>query len=227
MRVVIKLLGIAFALFGVLLLSLFPFVLGEANRTSDNGARIASGVMVVLGFAFIYAGRHYLRLNPGAERPVIPASNFTRFLVNHRRQFKVLAQTGAAVSVLGVLAALIGWSWTFRRVGLPLVMGMLVMDWFAKEAADPAVKDDRDWMRVPPEIRSVLSAFQWAMGPVLAVMAGLLLLSEWPRYSLLDTRAYVLAARVALYGVVAFTYALQALFFKYGDLRTTNDHAGT
>jgi hypothetical protein len=45
--------------------------------------------MVVLGFAFIYAGRHYLRLNPGAQRPAIPASSFTRFLVNHRYELKV------------------------------------------------------------------------------------------------------------------------------------------
>jgi len=65
------------------------------------------------------------------------------------------------------------------------------------------------------------------MGPALVVMAGLSLLSKWSRYSLPDTRAFLLAARILFYGVVAFTYALQDLFFKYGELRAADDPSAT
>jgi hypothetical protein len=60
MRIGFKIFGSFLALFGVFLLTMFPFTLGNAIKTSDNGAVVGSCMLVAIGAGFIFAGRQCL-----------------------------------------------------------------------------------------------------------------------------------------------------------------------
>jgi len=167
----------------------------------------------------ILAGRYYWRIDVNAPVVAQPTSKFKLFLVNYRHQLKVAAQTGAALSVLGVIAALFGWDWPVRGTWLPLLLGAFILDSFAKKVANPDITDNRDWMRVPEWIRRTLPAMPKAFVVSQVCVVGISLLSMWTRYSLVDTGGYRLGVRIFAYGLTAFMYALQFLFFQYGELR--------
>ena len=78
-------------------------------------------------------------------------------------------------------------------------------------------------MRVPESIRRTLETMPKAVLVAQVGVVGISLVSMWTRYSLVDTKGYHVGVRIFAYGLTAFMYALQALFFQYGDLRDDND----
>jgi hypothetical protein len=225
MRLFGRILGVGFALSGIAILGMFLYALvSEGWRRGDWKE---DGVFIAIGLGLILAGRYYWRTDSEAPDGPQPTSNFTRFLANHRYQLKVLSQTGAALSVLGIIAACLGWDWSARWTWLPLVLGAFILDSFAKKVANPEVTDNRDWMRVPESIRRTLSTMPNALAVAQVCVVGISLVSMWTRYSLVDTRGYHVGVRIFAYGLTAFMYALQALFFQYGDLRDENDLTAT
>ena len=123
LRITVKVLGIFLALFGVFLLSLFPFTLGSAIKISDNAAALAAGGMAVLGIGFIFAGRHFFQAEPSVEDAVPTASSFSRFLVRHRRDLKMIAQIGFMLCLIRLVAACFGSDWPARQTTWFLLIG--------------------------------------------------------------------------------------------------------
>ncbi len=163
MRITVKVLGIVFALFGVFLLAVFPFVLGNAIKTSDNGAALASGIMAVLGIGFLFAGRYFFQADLSVEDPVPPASNLSRFLVRHRRELNMIAQIGFMLSLIRLVAACFGSDWPAPQTTWFLLIGAFALDYCGRKAASPAVTDNHDWMTVPAWIRRILEPAQSAV----------------------------------------------------------------
>jgi hypothetical protein len=55
------------------------------------------------------------------------------------------------------------------------------------------------------------------------LVGGVFILSVSSRYSFVNTSAFHLSVRIFAYGLAAFMYGLQALFFQYGELRDESD----
>ena len=216
MRITAKLVGLFSALFGVFLLSIFPFTLGNAVRTSDNGAAFASCILAILGAGFIFTGRHFFQANPASEAPAPPASNLSRFLVSHRRDLKVLAQIGFVLSLIRLVAACFGSDWPARQTTWFLLMGAFALQYCGSKAANPAVTDNRDWIKVPAWIRRVLEPAQNAIG---VVWVGSVFLGIYAQWHPLGGQVSPFVTRIALDAMLTFMYALTALFFAYGELQ--------
>ncbi len=106
-----KIIGVFSALFGVVLLTIFPFTVGNAIKTSDNEAAVASVIMVAVGIGFLFAGRHFFQMDPSVEDPAPPASKLSRFLVRHRRELKVIVQIGFTLTLIRLVGACFGSDW--------------------------------------------------------------------------------------------------------------------
>jgi len=169
----------------------------------------------VLGAGFIFAGRHFFQADPCIEDPAPPASNFARFLVSHRRDLKVLAQIGFVLSLIRLVAACFGSDWPARQTTWFLLMGAFALQYCGSKAANPAVTDNRDWIKVPALIRRVLEPAQNAIGVVwVAVFLGI-----YAQWHPLGGQVSPFVTRIALDAMLTFMYALTALFFAYGELQ--------
>ena len=217
MRITVRILGIFLALFGVFLLSLFPFTLGNAIKTSDNGAALAAGVMAVLGIGFLFAGRHFFQVDPSVENPVLTASSLSRFLVRHRRELNMIAQIGFMLSVIRLVAACFGSDWPARQTTWFLLICGLVLDYCARKAANREVTDNHDWMTVPAWIRRILESAQTAVS---AVGVGVMFLAIYTQWHPAGGQVPAFLIRIAFDALITFMYALAALFFRYGELQS-------
>jgi hypothetical protein len=83
--------------------------------------------------------------------------------------------------------------------------------------ADPGVMNNSDWIRVPQWIRSSLPKTSAALGYI-ALASILLEQSMAWRFPL-----YSLMIRVLFLACLASLYAVAALFFRYGELRSTHE----
>jgi hypothetical protein len=218
MRIGLKIIGVALALCGVFFLSVFPFPLGYAIRTSDNDAIVATCILAVIGVGFLFAGRYYLRLNPDTQDAPRPASKLSLFLADHRRNLKVLAQAGFVLSAIRLVVACFGSDWPVRWTTWVLLIGAFTLRYCGEKAADPAVLDNRDWGKVPRTMRGLLNAAGQVVGILVLCMAILATFAQWS-HSLTEASHFV--SRIALNAMVAFVYAHCALFFKHGELRGT------
>jgi hypothetical protein len=226
MRLFGRILGVGFALCGIAILALFVYLLVSEGLRASGDWKLG-GFFIVIGLALILAGRYYWRTDP--EEPVgpQPTSNFARFLVSHRYQLKVLSQTGVALSFIAFTAGCFRYEST-KWTCLPLLIGALMLNSFAKTLANPDITDNRDWIRVPGWIRQALPSIEKALKAAWTLVFGLILVNQWLLHSALSDRsAYRVAVLLVLYGFAASMYALQALFFQYGDLRDESDLTAT
>ena len=221
MRLFGRILGAFLALCGVAFLALFVYgLVTEGSRSWDWKL---DGLLIAIGLGLILAGRYYWRTDPEAPVGPQPTSSFTHFLLNHRHQLKVFSQTGAALSFIAFIAGCFRYDST-KWTGLPLLIGALVLNSFAKRVANPDITDNRDWMRVPGWIRQTLPSIEKALKAAWTLVFGLILVNQWLLHSALSGRsAYRVAVLLVLYAFAASMYTLQALFFKYGELRDEND----
>jgi hypothetical protein len=84
----------------------------------------------------------------------------------------------------------------------------------------PSAGSEQDWVRVPGPIRIVMQRSKALLVILFYVAAAL---EVWGLKSSEHGNFYRLAAIVAG-GDVAFMFALEALFFRYGDLRSVPEH---
>ena len=216
MRIGVKILGVFLALFGVFLLTVFPFALGNSIKTSDNGSTLASCMLAVLGAGFIFAGRHFFQADPSSEDPTPPASSLSRFLVRHRRDLKVIAQVGFMLSLLRLVMACFGSDWPTRQATGFLLSGAFGLLYCSGKAANPAPPDNRDWMKVPTWIRRILEPAQHA---VTGVWVGAVFLVIYAQWNPSGGQMSHFVTRIAFDAMLTFVYALTALFFHYGNLQ--------
>jgi hypothetical protein len=218
MRIELKVVGVAIALCGAFFLSIFPSMLGNAIRTPDNGAVVFSLILAVLGVGFIFAGRYYFQLNPDAKDAPRPGSKLSHFLVDHRRDLKVLAQAGVVLSLIRLIEACFGSDWPTRWITYVLVIGAFTVHDCGKKAANPAVIDNSDWMTVPARIRHVFEQAEKAVG---ALMLGFALLALLTLFNHSDGVSHLagFVARFIADAMAMIIYGRAALFFAYGELR--------
>jgi hypothetical protein len=221
MRLFGRILGAFFALCGIAILAMF--VSGLATEGWHRGNWKEDGVFIGVGLGLILAGRYYWRMDVNAPVKAQPTSSFTLFLVNHRHQLKVLSQGGLALSLIAFIAACFRYKST-RWTWLPLFIGALVLNSFARRVANPEIADNRDWMRVPEWIRGTLPRIEKALGVAWFLVIGLILVNEWLLQSRLSaSSAYRFGVLLVLYAMLVSMYGLQALFFQYGELRDESD----
>lgn len=217
MQITVKVLGIVFALFGVFLLAVFPFILGNAIKISDKGAALASGIMAVLGIGFLFAGRYFFQADLSVEDPVPPASNLSRFLVRHRRELNTIAQIGFMLSLIRLVAACFGSDWPAPQTTWFLLICAFALDFCGRKAANRAVPDNRDWMAVPAWIRRILELSENA---VTGVWVCAVLLAIYAQQHAVAGQVSPFVTRIAFDAMLLFMYARTALFFRYGELQS-------
>jgi hypothetical protein len=219
MRVVSRIIGAVLVLCGLALLAIFGYVSATEGWPFDSAAWKAGAFFVMVGCGLILTGRHYLRLDPSALDQVQPPSSLHRFSMVHRRQLIALAQTGAVMSLIHFGATCVGTDWPGRWFLWPLGIGAVVLQSIARRIADPAASEHLGWSNVPKPIRVVLQPIGKAGDAAVLVMMVLICWNQWSGQSLTGSAIYSRGSRIVATGYVALLYVLEALFFRYGEIR--------
>lgn len=180
----------------------------------------AAGFFLILASAFLLGGWSYLRYNPGAVEKEEPPSETTQFIIRHRAQLKVLAQIGLLLSLTRVATAFVYSDWLGRYSNVWLAVGVIVLFYWANKIANPNVSNNSDWQRVPEWIRRALPP----LGP-LVWWASIIMASGrvwFPGIFTPDNKIYVVIDRMAAGVLLSFMYGIEALYFKYGELRSAH-----
>jgi hypothetical protein len=191
--------------------------------------------MLVLGSAFGVVVFRAMRLPAPVDRlwSVERVSNLpaAAFVVTHRREFHVAAVAGCMFTILyavdGFASGTAPALWPF----VVLAVGSIALRACAQGAANKHVADHRDWMSVPRPLRMALRSASAVLmiaefGLALAVLSAVFgLIPNWlgkspapPGGLHLSTPFQVIAFRS-----IATLYGLEALFFRYGELRPPHD----
>jgi len=214
MRVASRIIGAGLVLCGLGFLAILGYESVTDGWSSDFGAWFLLG----LGFVLILVGCYYFRLDLDTLNQKQPASS-THFFVGRRRQLKVLAQTGALLSLAYFGEACLGTDWPGRWFLWPLGIGAVVLQSIASKIANPIGNSDLGWSRVPKWMRAVLEPTGKTATAALFVLGVLFCWNQWSGQSLAGSGIYHLASRIVTSGYVALLYTLEALFFAYGEVR--------
>lgn len=138
-------------------------------------------------------------------------------MIAHRRDLERAAQVGCVLTLVCLAAFCFGKDWPLR-VGLwPLFLGAFVLFQIARNSADRSFASEQDWRRVPSPMRIVL---QRSKTLLIGLFFVAVLLKIWSLKSAEHSEAYRLAAWIVVGGDIAFLFALEGLFFRYGELRS-------
>jgi len=181
---------------------------------------LARALFGVAGVAFLLVARYYWKLTPESLRSVEDQPWFGGAFIHHRSDLERTARVACVVTLCCLAAFCFGNEWPVRIAFWPLLIGSLVLFRIARNSASHGAGSEQDWMRVPAPIRVVLERSKTLLTVLFFVAA---LLKIWSLKSPEHGNTYRLAAIVAG-GDVAFMFALEALFFRYGDLRSVPEH---
>jgi hypothetical protein len=137
-------------------------------------------------------------------------ARFAPFFIAHRRELKIIAQAGFAISLVGLAAAWAGASWPWRWVSWllgPVWAGLLII---SAGIASGRVLDHLDWERVPDRMRLPLRIMWNAVGATLWILWLLSLWNQWSRHQA--------SSRILDNGILVLLFAWEAIFFAYGKL---------
>ena len=187
MRIASRVVGVALALSGFVFLGLSVLILVTFHpesvlETPQLGRRLTGGLTgMVVGVGFILAGWYFFRLDVDKldEADDRPASRFAPYFLAHRRELKLIAQAGLAISLIRLVAACFGRDWQGRWSAWALVLvwiGLLVI---GRQIAKPSTMD-LDWQSVPERWRPVLRA---TVNVGRAALVILLLAFAWNQWS--------------------------------------------
>jgi len=202
MRIASRMVGVLFALAGLSFFAVFVAAIlsGPVRRSvllpPDRSVWIAGLVALAVSIACILTSRYFLKLDVNApdELPV-RSSRFEPFFIAHRRELKIVARIGLAISLIRLGAACFGVDWPGRWVTWPLVftlIGLLV-------AGGP--------LRIPQ--MTALKIIEKAAGAALLL---LLLLTEWNAFSQRNVVPELVKA-----ALVALLFAWQSLILTGGE----------
>ncbi|MBZ5608385.1 MAG: hypothetical protein LAP38_09010 [Acidobacteriia bacterium] len=182
--------------------------------------------LVAIGVGLIMAGRYYLRFDPDAPEQVKPDTPQTQFLVLHRRQLKVLAESGLALAIIRLASACFHNEWPGRWADWPLVLGAIGLLYCGRKMASPDVTDNSDWQRVPGWIRNSLPRIHavatWGALLLILLNQWSRVLAPWPALqSLAESESHRSMLRILFLVCLTAIYAAEVLFFTYGELRET------
>ena len=182
---------------------------------------VGQALFIVVGTVLVLLGRSYLRYRPDAEEQDQPASHATELLIVHRERLKVLAQIGFALSLARAVLSGFGSYWPGRWADWPLLLGVIALYSFGRKMAEPHVSNNSDWQRVPEWIRRGLPAIDSIAfyAYMLLMFAGLWLRGSGSQ----DSGIYAVAGRTVAWTGASIFYAVEALYFAYGELRVVRD----
>jgi hypothetical protein len=179
MRVASRIIGVALALAGITFFVVsFFIVTGRFDRKSvldasgpDKTIWIAGSFAAVVGVGFILAGRYFSKLDVDAvdESQDRPPSRFATYFLAHRRELKLVAHVGLAISLLRLGALCFGVDWP----GL-WVRWILLLMWAVLPATDG--RNARLRAGGGPRLNSIRNAG-------VAAICILVLLWAWSQYS--------------------------------------------
>lgn len=179
-------------------------------------------ITIVLGAIAGVILFHAVRWTVGLATPGVDTSRFAAQIASRRRGLSITAATGCALTMVTGCYRLLWSAGGAFIVGLAI--GAVTLDALARKAAAPDVPDHRDWLLVPRPLRAIMmrgasiaSIAELGIGILTAavLIAGH---SEPLHGRYLGTLESVTAAFL-----VATVYGLDALFFRYGELRGFND----
>src|ERR1700728_4985159 len=113
MRIASRVVGVVLVLTGLGFVALSGYVFAIGRWRSDAAIWILCACLVSAGVGCVLAGRYFLRLdfNEPEDAQVRPASRFAPYFLAHRRELKLIAQVGFAISLVRLAAACFGRDW--------------------------------------------------------------------------------------------------------------------
>jgi hypothetical protein len=159
MRIASRVIGAVLGLTGLgfIVLPGYAYALGQLplNIAADW---LLIAILAGIGIGLIMAGWYYLQMGPEREGSPRAASRVDLFVAAHRRELRVLAQTGFVISVARLGAVAVGIDWPGRWAGW-------ILAWLA--LALLFVRPGLDWNAVPqprlPFVKALLLAGQVAL----------------------------------------------------------------
>jgi|SRR5665213_2906474 len=199
MGVASRIIGIVLALAGLIFVCLsilFLFQLRPqsvlAGPASGRPAWTGAAFAAVLGVVLLLAGWHYFKLDVDAlDDTQDQPTRFALYFQAHRRELKLIAQVGLAISLIRLGALCFGVDWPGRWVTL-----LLFLAWAALPATDGNTKVEADRR---PSLKSVRNAGGVAAGTLMLFLA-------WSEHSHLQT-----ATRVSEAGIMALLFAWESI----------------
>jgi hypothetical protein len=183
----------------------------------DLGRRVWRGLpLMVVGIGFILAGWYFFRLDVDKldEEGDQPASRFAPYFLAHRRDLKVVAQVGLAISLIRLAAACFGRDWPGRWAVWPLVVTWAGLAVIGSRIAKPPTMD-LDWQTVPERVRPALIAVVKAARAAFLILVLVFVWDQWSHH-----RA---PAQLVQAGLIMLVFAGEALFFAYGKMRAVEN----
>jgi len=165
MRIASRVVGVVLALAGLVFLGLSFLILVTFHpesvlETPQLRSRLTGGLSgMVVGIGFILAGWYFFRLDVHKLDEVDdrPASRFAPYFLAHRRELKLIAQVGLAVSLMRFAAACFGRDWPGRWTAWALALVWIGLLFIGRQIAKPSTMD-LDWQSVPERLRPFLKA---------------------------------------------------------------------
>jgi len=219
MRVASRIIGVVLALCGFGFVAILGYVSVTEGWPSSSTAWKAGAFFAAAGFGLILASRYYLRLDADKLDQERPPSKLASFSLAHRVQLQLVAQTGAALSLIHFGAVCLGKDWPGRWFLWPLGFGAVALQSIARSLADPAASENLGWSNVPKPLLVVLQPIRKVGDVAVLVMMVLICWNQWSGQSLAGNGIYSRGSRIVATGYVALLYVLEALFFRYGELR--------
>ncbi len=211
MRVASRVIGVVLALTGLGFIGLPAYVYALGQESSDAVSWII--VTVAVGVGCLLAARHFLKLDVNAldDTEVRPASRFATYLISHRRELRLIALVGFAISLVSLGTACFGADWPGPWAAWPVVLILVGLAVIEGKIAKGQTEDHLDWRRVPEQVRPLLKAIR--KGGVVAFLILLLLLesNHWLHLPL--------SSRIVQDALLVLLFAWEMLFFQYGALR--------
>jgi hypothetical protein len=195
MRVASRVIGVALALggLGFLLASFLPLLF--VRESVLVGSRDWKGPVFggVFGVGFLLAGWYYFRLDVDAlDAQDQPPSRFALYFLAHRRELKVIAHVGFAISLIRFGALCFGIDWPGRRATLVLlIVGVAIP---AAEGTNAKRQEEGR-----PFVKLVRSAVGAAMCILLAFLA-------WSQYSHQQA-----ASGISLAAIIVLLFASESM----------------
>jgi hypothetical protein len=198
MRVASRVIGVVLALTGLGFLALPAYVYALGQGSPDA----VSWIVIAVGVGCLLAARYFLKLDVDAldDTEERPASRFALYFIAHRRELKLIALVGFAISLIRLGAACYGVDWPGRWANwvLPLTWAALL----ATPGKGAELKTDGG-----PALKFVLNAGVAAFWILLLLLES----NHWLHLQL--------SSRIVQDGILVLLFAWEVLFFQYGARR--------
>ncbi len=181
---------------------------------------MACAIFAASGGVFFLAAWYCWKQTPESLNPADPPLWFGGAFVAHRRDMERAAQACFAATVVCLTAFCFGNEQLLRMGFWPLAIASAGLNRVARNSASRALESQQDWLRVPGPLRMVMQRSRTVLTVLFFVWVTLRVASL---HSVEHGEVYRLVSWIAIGCDMAFLFALEALFFRYGELQPVSD----